>query len=172
MGVLLRPRDQLFRFNRSKFLLHVIHFIFFESAFELAMFIWHVWQFDFKTCLLEDNKAHLYFRLSVGIATQIICCFTTFPLCALVSRMSTMPKKVFLPKNVERGLRRWHVDAQRRLKLKVLEKYQAERLARRREAKVPTSLLWTSATSSRAPITTQHQCSPSPMPSTRAGPLP
>jgi hypothetical protein len=54
--------------------------------------------------------------------------------------MSTMPKAAFLPKNVERGLRRWHVDAQRRLKLKVLEKYQAERLARRREGADVTPL--------------------------------
>lgn len=30
VGVLLKPRDQLFWFNRPKFLLHVIHFIFFE----------------------------------------------------------------------------------------------------------------------------------------------
>ena len=44
-----------------------------------------------------------------------------------------MPKKAFLPKSVERGLRRWHEDAKRRLKHKVLEKYQNQRLARRRE---------------------------------------
>lgn len=29
-------------------------------------YLWLQWQFDFKTCLLEDNKAHLYFRLLVG----------------------------------------------------------------------------------------------------------
>ncbi|KAG0618519.1 hypothetical protein M758_4G070600 [Ceratodon purpureus] len=133
VGVLLKPRDQLFWFNRPKFLLHVIHFIFFESAFELAMFLWHVWQFEFKTCLLEDNKTHLYFRLSIGVVTQLLCCFITLPLYALVSQMSTMPKKAFLPKSVERGLRRWHEDAKRRLKHKVLEKYQNQRLARRRE---------------------------------------
>lgn len=39
VGVLLKPRDQLFWFNRSKFLLHVIHFIFFEVSITAFKFI-------------------------------------------------------------------------------------------------------------------------------------
>lgn len=130
VGVLLKPRDQLFWFNRPKFLLYIIHFILFESAFELATFIWHVWQFNFKTCLLEDNKTHLYFRLLIGVVTQLLCCFITLPLYSLVSQMSTMPKKAFLPKRVTRGLLKWHAEAKTRLKIKVLETYQNQRLAR------------------------------------------
>nr|PNR26995.1 hypothetical protein PHYPA_030476 [Physcomitrium patens] len=42
VGVLLHPRDQLFWFNRPKLLLSIIHLVLFETAFELATFIWHV----------------------------------------------------------------------------------------------------------------------------------
>ena len=41
-----------------------------------------------------------------------------------------MPKKAFLPKCVTRGLFKWHTDAKTRLKIKVLETYQNQRLAR------------------------------------------
>lgn len=42
-----------------------------------------------------------------------------------------MPKKAFLPKQVMRGLQRWHEDARHRLKIKTMEKYQTQRLARK-----------------------------------------
>ena len=41
-----------------------------------------------------------------------------------------MPKKAFLPKHVMRSLHKWHEDAKTRLKLKVMETYQNQRLAR------------------------------------------
>ncbi|KAG0590251.1 hypothetical protein KC19_1G084500 [Ceratodon purpureus] len=66
MGAQLKPRDQLFWFNRPKLLLHVIHLILFQNAFEFATFIWQVWQFGFRSCLLEENKAFVYTRLSIG----------------------------------------------------------------------------------------------------------
>jgi hypothetical protein len=90
-----------------------------------------VWQFGFKTCLLQDSKAAIYFSLFTGVLTQLVCCFITLPLYALVSQMSTMPKKAFLPKQVMRGLQRWHEDARHRLKIKVMEQYQTQRLARK-----------------------------------------
>jgi mlo protein len=39
VGLLLKPRDQLFWFNQPKFLLHVIHFIFFEVSITAFKFI-------------------------------------------------------------------------------------------------------------------------------------
>lgn len=44
--------------------------------------------------------------------------------------MSTAPKKAFLPKHVMRGLQKWHEAAKNRLKRKVMETYQNQRLAR------------------------------------------
>lgn len=42
VAVLLQPRDQLFWFNRPKLLLYVIHLVLFETALEIAIFVWHV----------------------------------------------------------------------------------------------------------------------------------
>lgn len=41
VAVLLKPRDQLFWFNRPKLLLSVIHLVLFETAIEFATFVWH-----------------------------------------------------------------------------------------------------------------------------------
>jgi mlo protein len=42
VAVFIKPRDQLFWFNRPKMLLSVIHLILFDTAFEFAAFLWHV----------------------------------------------------------------------------------------------------------------------------------
>ncbi|KAF2535650.1 hypothetical protein F2Q68_00021633 [Brassica cretica] len=46
-GVKLRPRDELFWFNKPELLLSLIHFILFQNSFELASFFWFwVWQMN------------------------------------------------------------------------------------------------------------------------------
>lgn len=62
-----------------------------------------------------------------SIGTQILCSFTTLPLFALVSQMSTIPKKAFLPKHIDKSMRKWHNDAKLRLKVKVIENYKRKR---------------------------------------------
>ncbi|KAG0590252.1 hypothetical protein KC19_1G084600 [Ceratodon purpureus] len=116
MGAQLKPRDQLFWFNRPKLLLHVIHLILFQNAFEFATFIWQVWQFGFRSCLLEENKAFVYTRLSIGLLVQFICSYSTLPLYALVSQMGTNFKKAVVPPKVNQVLHIWHKDAKKRLK--------------------------------------------------------
>lgn len=127
VGVLLKPRDQLFWFNRPKFLLCAIHFVLFQSAFEMAIFIWYLWQVKSDSCLWEDKKTYLFVRCGISIGTQILCSFTTLPLFALVSQMSTIPKKAFLPKHIDKSMRKWHNDAKLRLKVKVIENYKRKR---------------------------------------------
>lgn len=114
--ILLQPRDQLFWFNRPRLLLHVIHLVLFETAFEFATFIWHVWQFGFHTCLLEKNKAFVGGRLAIGLAVLLFSSYSTLPLYALVTQMGSSYKKAVMSKHVERALRQWHTDAKNRLK--------------------------------------------------------
>nr|PNR55800.1 hypothetical protein PHYPA_006697 [Physcomitrium patens] len=117
VGALLKPRDQLFWFNRPKLLLHVIHLVLFQNAYELATFVWHVTQFGFHSCLLEQDKWFVYVRLAIGLIVQLACSFSTLPLYALVSQMGTHFKKAVVPIRVNRVLHVWHKDAKKRLKL-------------------------------------------------------
>ncbi|KAG4981437.1 hypothetical protein JHK84_035012 [Glycine max] len=48
----LRPRDELFWFNKPELLLSLIHFILFQNAFELASFFWF-WVFPYPLYILE-----------------------------------------------------------------------------------------------------------------------
>lgn len=116
MGV-LKPRDQLFWFNRPRLLLFVIHLVLFETAFEFATFIWHVWQFGYNTCLLESNKLFTWARLSSAFAVLLFSSYSTLPLYALVTQMGSSYKKAMVTQNVERVLLRWHKDAKHRLKV-------------------------------------------------------
>ncbi|XP_024366302.1 MLO-like protein 14 isoform X2 [Physcomitrium patens] len=117
VGVLLHPRDQLFWFNRPKLLLSIIHLVLFETAFELATFIWHVWQFGYQSCLLENNRGYIFGRLAIGLVVLLFSSYSTVPLYALVTQMGTSYKKAVLSKNVERVMRQWHKDAKQRLKV-------------------------------------------------------
>ncbi|XP_024373337.1 MLO-like protein 14 [Physcomitrium patens] len=120
VGVLLQPRDQLFWFNRPKLLLSSIHWVLFDISFEFATFIWHVWQFGYDTCLLENNKGYIFGRLAMGFGILLFSSYSTLPLYALVTQMGTSYKKAVLSKHVERVLRQWHKDAKQRLKVNAM----------------------------------------------------
>ncbi|KAL5132449.1 MLO-like protein 11 [Glycine soja] len=81
----LRPRDELFWFNKPELLLSLIHFILFQNAFELASFFWFWWQFGYYSCFIR-NHLLLYIRLKLGLAGQFLCSYSTLPLYALVTQ--------------------------------------------------------------------------------------
>ncbi|WRX28720.1 Mlo-related protein - like 10 [Theobroma cacao] len=54
-GAKLRPRDELFWFNKPEWLLSLIHFILFQNAFELASFFWFWWQFGYNSCFIRNH---------------------------------------------------------------------------------------------------------------------
>ncbi|XP_054815221.1 MLO-like protein 11 isoform X2 [Prosopis cineraria] len=66
-GAKLRPRDELFWFNKPELLLSLIHFILFQNAFELASFFWFWWQFGYNSCFIR-NHLLVYLRLTLGYA--------------------------------------------------------------------------------------------------------
>ncbi|KAH8945179.1 hypothetical protein BDL97_12G026900 [Sphagnum fallax] len=112
-GSKLRPRDELFWFNRPQLVLYLIHFILFQNAFELATFIWFWWQFSLKSCLLRHH-AQVYVRLALGITVQIFCSFSTLPLYTLVTQMGTNFKASVFHPHVKNALHTWHKGAKKR----------------------------------------------------------
>ncbi|VVA98488.1 unnamed protein product [Arabis nemorensis] len=105
-GVKLRPRDELFWFNKPELLLSLIHFILFQNSFELASFFWFWWQFGYNSCFLK-NHLLVYFRLILGFAGQFLCSYSTLPLYALVAQMGTNYKAALIPQRIRETIRGW-----------------------------------------------------------------
>ncbi|XP_010520910.1 PREDICTED: MLO-like protein 11 [Tarenaya hassleriana] len=105
-GAKLRPRDELFWFNKPELLLYLIHFILFQNAFELASFFWFWWQFGYNSCFLR-NHLLVYLRLVLGFSGQFLCSYSTLPLYALVTQMGTNYKAALIPQRIRETIRGW-----------------------------------------------------------------
>ncbi|KAK4583936.1 hypothetical protein RGQ29_021883 [Quercus rubra] len=97
-------RDELFWFGKPKLVLWLIHMISFQNAFEMASFLWSLWEIEEPSCFM-DNHSFLVIRLSFGIISQFWCSFITFPLYVIITQS-------VMTENVRTSLVRW----QRRVK--------------------------------------------------------
>ncbi|XP_059641140.1 MLO-like protein 4 [Cornus florida] len=106
-------RDELFWFGKPRLLLWLIQFISFQNAFEMATYIWSLWEIREPSCFME-NRSYLVIRLTFGVVSQFWCSFITFPLYVIVTQMGSNFKKSIIAENVRRSLHGW----QRRVKAK------------------------------------------------------
>lgn len=79
-------RDELFWFGKPRLLLWLIQFITFQNAFEMAMYIWSLWETKGASCI-TGNPTFLVIRLAFGIISQFWCSFITFPLYVIVTQV-------------------------------------------------------------------------------------
>ncbi|KAL5802825.1 hypothetical protein ACOSQ3_031274 [Xanthoceras sorbifolium] len=112
-GTKLKPRDELFWFNKPELLLSLIHFILFQNAFELASFFWFWWQFGYNSCFIR-NHFLVYLRLTLGFAGQFLCSYSTLPLYALVTQMGTNYKAALIPQRIRETIHGWGKAARRK----------------------------------------------------------
>ncbi|CAK9161640.1 unnamed protein product [Ilex paraguariensis] len=106
-------RDELFWLGKPRLLLRLIQFISFQNAFEMATFIWSLWETRGPTCFTE-NRTFLVIRLTFGLVSQFWCSFITFPLYVIVTQMGSRFKKSIVSESVRRSLHGWR----RRVKAK------------------------------------------------------
>lgn len=106
-------RDELFWFGKPRLLLWLIQFITFQNAFEMAMYIWSLWETKGASCI-TGNPTFLVIRLAFGIISQFWCSFITFPLYVIVTQMGSKYKKSIVSENVRRSIRGWKTRALRR----------------------------------------------------------
>ncbi|MED6108450.1 hypothetical protein PIB30_024020 [Stylosanthes scabra] len=104
-------RDELFWFGKPRFLLRLIHLISFLNAFEMASFLWSLWEIKEPSCFI-NNKTFVVIRLSFGVVSQVWCSFITFPLYVIITQMGSRFKKSVVSENVRKSLSKW----QRRVK--------------------------------------------------------
>ncbi|KAH1224015.1 MLO-like protein 4 [Glycine max] len=106
-------RDELFWFGKPRFLLRLIQLISFLNAFEMATFLWSLWEIKDPSCFMS-NRTFIVIRLSFGVTSQVWCSFITFPLYVIITQMGSRFKKTVVSENVRKSLSKW----QRRVKEK------------------------------------------------------
>ncbi|XXG75007.1 hypothetical protein AAC387_Pa07g3600 [Persea americana] len=105
-GNQLKPRDELFWFRQPKLLLWLIQLISFQNAFEMATFLWSLWEIKGHSCFMK-NRAFLIIRLTSGIIFQSWCSYNTFPLYVIITQMGSKFKKALIAENVRESLHGW-----------------------------------------------------------------
>ncbi|CAL0311459.1 unnamed protein product [Lupinus luteus] len=102
----LNLRDELFWFGKPKLLLWLIHLISFLNAFEMATFLWSLWEIKEASCFMK-NRTFIVIRLSFGVISQVWGSFITFPLYVIITQMGSKMKKSVVSENVRKSLSKW-----------------------------------------------------------------
>ncbi|PIA57330.1 hypothetical protein AQUCO_00600218v1, partial [Aquilegia coerulea] len=111
-GIQFNLRDDLFWFGKPKLLLWLIQLISFQNAFEMATFIWSLWEIKGPSCFME-NHTFLVIRLSSGVIFQFWCSYITFPLYVIVTQMGSKFKKSVVAESVRESLQGWRQRAKK-----------------------------------------------------------
>ncbi|GAV86385.1 Mlo domain-containing protein [Cephalotus follicularis] len=102
----VNPSDEYFWFHRPDIVLHLIHFILFQNAFEIAFFFWIWCTYGFHSCIME-KFSYIIPRLFMGVVVQVLCSYSTLPLYALVTQMSSKLKRGIFHEDVHSTIDVW-----------------------------------------------------------------
>ncbi|XP_044373897.1 MLO-like protein 4 isoform X1 [Triticum aestivum] len=106
VGTQLKLRDDLFWFGKPRVLWWLIQFISFQNAFEMATFLWSLWELSANSCFMK-NQYMVVIRLASGLLVQIWCSYSTLPLNVIISQMGSKFKKSLVSESVRDSLHSW-----------------------------------------------------------------
>ncbi|MED6183560.1 hypothetical protein PIB30_038964 [Stylosanthes scabra] len=113
----VEPNNKYFWFNRPQWILFLIHFTLFQNAFQIALFLWTVYEFKIKSCF-HENLRLILIRVILGVFLQFICSYITFPLYALITQMGSHMKKAIFEEQTAKAIKKWQKAAKNRTKLR------------------------------------------------------
>ncbi|CAN6350985.1 unnamed protein product [Urochloa humidicola] len=111
--LVVNPSDEHFWFGRPRIVLHLIHFILFQNAFQLSFFFWILMTYGFDSCFM-DHVGFLVPRLVLGVVIQLLCSYSTLPLYAIVTQMGSYYKKEIFNEHVQQGVLGWAEKAKKK----------------------------------------------------------
>ncbi|KQJ89165.1 MLO-like protein 4 isoform X2 [Brachypodium distachyon] len=106
VGTQLKLRDDLFWFGKPRVLWWLIQFISFQNAFEMATFLWFLWELSANSCFMK-NQYMVVIRLVSGLLVQVWCSYSTLPLNVIISQMGSKFKKSLVSESVRDSLHSW-----------------------------------------------------------------
>ncbi|OMP09615.1 Mlo-related protein [Corchorus olitorius] len=107
---LVQVSDAHFWFAWPRLVLHLIHFVLFQNAFEITYFIWICYEFGLRSCFHKDMIL-ISVRVILGVIVQIMCSYITLPLYALVTQMGSTMKRSIFDEQTSKALKQWHKKA-------------------------------------------------------------
>ncbi|KAK5823734.1 MLO-like protein 9 [Gossypium arboreum] len=107
---LVQVSDQHFWFGWPPLVLHLIHFVLFQNAFEITYFFWIWYEFGLRSCFHQDFTL-ITIRVCLGVVVQFICSYITLPLYALVTQMGSTMKRSIFDEQTNKALKQWHKKA-------------------------------------------------------------
>ncbi|XP_038718479.1 MLO protein homolog 1-like [Tripterygium wilfordii] len=114
---LVEPSNKYFWFSRPEWILFLIQYTLFENAFQMAYFLWTLYEFGIKSCF-HENLGLMLGRVLLGVALQILCSYITFPLYALVTQMGSHMKQAIFEEQTAKALMKWRKAAKDKKKLR------------------------------------------------------
>ncbi|KAL3693305.1 hypothetical protein R1sor_006956 [Riccia sorocarpa] len=104
IGDAVKLSNDLFWFQKPRFLLRLIHFVIFQNSFELAILFWILVMFGWNSCMLGHHTL-VIIRIAVGAVTIFLSSYNVIPIYALVTQMgSHMKMEAVLGKRAARGV--------------------------------------------------------------------
>ncbi|KAI3784395.1 hypothetical protein L1987_43494 [Smallanthus sonchifolius] len=105
---LVQASDKYFWFSRPSLMLHLIHFVLFQNAFQITYFLWIWYEYKINSCF-HDNMKLVILKLVIGVGVLILCSYITLPLYALLSQMGSNMKKSIFDEQTARALKHWRM---------------------------------------------------------------
>ncbi|KAE8701288.1 MLO-like protein 10 [Hibiscus syriacus] len=110
---LVQASDKYFWFGRPQLVLHLIHFVLFQNAFQITYFLWILYSFGKNSCF-HDKFGLVIVKLSLGVGVLLLCSYITLPLYALVTQMGSHMKRSIFDEQTSKALKNWHMAAKKR----------------------------------------------------------
>ncbi|KAK1439255.1 hypothetical protein QVD17_05071 [Tagetes erecta] len=107
---LVQASDKYFWFSKPQLILHLIHFVLFQNAFQITYFFWIWYEYKIGSCF-HDNIKLVLVKLVIGVGVLILCSYITLPLYALVSQMGSNMKKSIFDEQTSKALKNWRMAA-------------------------------------------------------------
>ncbi|XVF35805.1 hypothetical protein REPUB_Repub19eG0002400 [Reevesia pubescens] len=107
---LVKVSDKHFWFGWPQLILHLIHFVLFQNAFEITYFFWIWYEFGLRSCFHQDLVL-IFIRVVLGVVVQFMCSYITLPLYALVTQMGSTMKRSIFDEQTSKALKQWHKKA-------------------------------------------------------------
>ncbi|XP_076928431.1 MLO-like protein 8 [Bidens hawaiensis] len=107
---LVQASDRYFWFSKPHLILHLIHFVLFQNAFQITYFFWIWYEYKIGSCF-HDIINLVIAKLLIGVGVLVLCSYITLPLYALVSQMGSNMKKSIFDEQTSKALKNWRLAA-------------------------------------------------------------
>ncbi|KAM0003229.1 hypothetical protein Hdeb2414_s0293g00859181 [Helianthus debilis subsp. tardiflorus] len=105
---LVQASDNYFWFSKPSLMLHLIHFVLFQNAFQITYFLWIWYEYKINSCF-HDNMKLVILKLVIGVGVLILCSYITLPLYVLLSQMGSTIKKSIFDKQTAEAVKKWQM---------------------------------------------------------------